>query len=156
MKILKWVLIVLAVAFVCIQFVRPARTNPEFDQSKTLESTAVVTPEAAAILERSCNDCHTSRTRWPWYSNIAPVSWYLASDVNEGRRNLNLSEWGTYNAKKADRKLQEICEQVEHGQMPLKSYLLIHPSAKLSDADRQALCGWTKQEQQRLQASVGK
>lgn len=156
MKILKWVLIVLAVAFVCIQAVRPARTNPEFDQSKTLESTAVVTPETAAILERSCNDCHSSRTRWPWYSNIAPVSWYLVSDVNKGRRNLNLSEWGTYNAKKADRKLQEICEQVEHGQMPLKAYVLIHSSAKLSDADKQTLCGWTKQEQQRLQASGAK
>jgi hypothetical protein len=90
---------------------------------------------------------------WPWYSNVAPVSWYLKSDVDDGRRALSLSDWGTYSQRKAANKLEAMCEEVEKGDMPLKSYLLLHSSAKLSDADRRVLCEWTKQEGKRLQAA---
>jgi hypothetical protein len=152
-KILKWALIVIAALLVAAQVYRPSRTNPPVDESKTMRATTHMTPEVAAILDRSCNDCHSSKTVWPWYSNVAPVSWYLKSDVDDGRRALSLSDWGTYPQRKAANKLEAMCEEVEKGDMPIKPYLLLHPSAKLSDADRRILCEWTKQEGERLQTA---
>jgi hypothetical protein len=153
MKVLKWMLVVLAIIFLAAQMVRPSRTNPPVDESRTLQASVHVTPEVDAILERSCNDCHSNKTRWPWYSEINPVSWWLVNHVNEGRRKLSFSDWGTYPPKRAANKLKEICEQVESGEMPIKSYLPLHPAAKLSDADKQVLCNWANQERTRLLAS---
>lgn len=156
-KILKWALIILGVAFILIQVVRPAKTNPPVDESRTIVSVAQVPAEISAIMERSCNDCHTHKTRWPWYSEIAPVSWYLVHDVNHGREHLNLSDWAAYDKSRALRKLDEICEEVEKGAMPPNAYLLLHPSAKLSDADKKALCEWANRERERInQSQVGK
>lgn len=149
-RILKWALIILAVAFIGIQFVRPAKTNPAVDNTRTIASLGQVPANVSAILERSCNDCHTHNTRWPWYSEIAPVSWYVAHDVNEGREHLNLSDWASYDPKRASRKLDEICEEIEKGAMPPSAYVLLHPSAKLSDEDKKALCEWAKAERERV------
>jgi hypothetical protein len=152
-KFLKWFVVALAVLFVVAQAIRPAMTNPPVDESKTLRANSHVTPEAEAILERSCRDCHSNETVWPWYSQVAPVSWLLTRDVNDGRREVNMSEWGTYSQRKAARKLEAMCEQVEHGEMPLWFYMPLHPQAKLTDADRKTLCDWTKQEAARLSAA---
>jgi Haem-binding domain len=152
-KVLKWALVVLVVLFVAAQFYRPTLSTPPPDESKSMRANTQMTPEVAAILDRSCSDCHSSKTQWPWYSQIAPVSWYLKNHVDEGRSQLSMSDWGTYPSKKAVRKLGEMCEQVEKGDMPLKSYLLLHPVAKLSDADRKTLCDWTNRESTRLQAA---
>ena len=152
-KTLKWIGIILVVLLVTIQAVRPARTNPTVDESQTISVNATVSPEVAAILERACIDCHSSKTTWPWYSEVAPVSWFLADHVNDARKELSLSDWGTYDSKKKARKLKEICEEVEQGGMPLTSYLLLHPAARLSDSDKQTLCEWTRQETERLPAS---
>jgi hypothetical protein len=81
---------------------------------------------------------------------VAPVSWYLARHVNQGRRELNFSDWASYDTRRATHKLEGICEEVKAGEMPMKSYLPLHPSARLSDTDRQALCGWANQERERL------
>ncbi|MDT7688028.1 MAG: hypothetical protein QOJ70_3826 [Acidobacteriota bacterium] len=151
-KALKWLMILLAVLFVAAQGYRPARTNPPFEESKTLRANTHMTPEAAAILERSCKDCHSSETRWPWYSNVSPISWFLQSHVDDGRRQLSFSDWGTYAERKRERKLHEMCEQVESGEMPIRSYLPLHPSAKLSDEDRRVLCDWAHAEEERLAA----
>lgn len=152
-KVLKWALVVLVVLFVAAQFYRPTLSTPPPDESKSMRANTQMTPEVASILDRSCNDCHSSKTQWPWYSQVAPVSWYLKNHVDEGRTQLSMSDWGTYPQKKAVRKLGEMCEQVEKGDMPLKSYLLLHPAAKLSDADRKTLCDWTNKESARLQAA---
>jgi len=155
-RILKWIGIGLVVAFVVIQAIRPAKTNPAVDETKTIQANTQMSPEVSAILERACSDCHSSKTTWPWYSQIAPVSWYVISDVNGGRKELSLSEWGTYEPKRKARKLQEICEQVEKGEMPMESYVLIHPTAKLSDSDKKLLCDWAKQERERVLGSEAK
>ena len=152
-KFLKWAAVALALLFVAAQAIRPAMKNPPVDESKTLRANSQVTPEVGAILDRSCNDCHSNRTVWPWYSQLAPVSWLLTSDVSEGRRQLNFSEWGTYSRRKTANRLRGICEQVEHGDMPLWFYLPLHPTAKLTDADKKTLCDWTKQEAARLSAA---
>ena len=152
MKILKWAAISLGIAIVAIQFVRPAKTNPPIDEASTIGARLQVTPEVAAIFDRSCSDCHSHKTTWPWYSNIAPVSWLVIDDVNEGRKKLNLSDWPT-DPKRSARRLEELCEQIEQKEMPLPKYLYLHPAAKLSDADRQALCDWANRERQRIAAN---
>lgn len=152
-KTLKWIGIILVVLLAAIQAIRPAKTNPPVDETKTIRANTTMSPEVAAILDRACNDCHSNKTTWPWYSQVAPVSWLLVGDVNDGRKDLSLSDWGTYDSKKKARKLKKICEEVETGGMPLRSYLLLHPAARLSDSDKQALCDWTRQEGERVPAS---
>ena len=152
MKWLKRIVLAIAILFVAAQLIRPSMTNPPVDESRTLRARAQVPPEIHAILERSCNDCHSNKTAWPWYSQVAPVSWYLSRHVTEGRRELNISDWAAYDNRRATRKLDEICDQVKAGEMPIKSYLVLHPSASLSDADRQALCDWSEKERARMAA----
>lgn len=149
-KWLKIALIVIVAFLVVAQFFRPSRVNPPIDPAKTLVANAQVPPDVQGILERSCNDCHSNNTVYPWYSNVAPVSWLLASDINGGHHEMNFSEWGTYTQKKKLRKLKAICEQVKQGDMPLWFYLPLHPNAKLSDADKAAICAWTQAETARL------
>jgi Haem-binding domain len=138
--------------FVGLQFVRPARTNPAVDQSQTIHARLQVTPEVAAILDRSCQDCHSNTTRWPWYSNVAPVSWLLTDHVNEGRQHLNLSEWGRYDNRRAKKKLEAMCDEVKDGAMPIRSYTLIHRGTKLSAEDVKTLCDWAEAESARIAA----
>ncbi len=154
-KVLKWSLVVFSLLFVGAQFYRPDRTNPPVDAGKTLAANTRMTPEVEAILRRSCNDCHSSETVWPWYSNVAPASWFLQRHVDEGRRELSFSEWATYPKRKRERKLHEMCEQVESGEMPLKSYLPLHPEARLSDEDKRVVCEWTRAEEQRQPEDPG-
>ena len=149
MKWLKRIVIALVVLLVIAQFIRPARTNPAVDPAKELHA-----PQpAASILQRSCVDCHSNRTVWPWYAQLAPVSWLLADDVKDGRKEVNFSEWETFTPRRHARKLQEICEQVEKHDMPPWFYVPLHPDAKLSDADRQTLCDWAKGERARVIAA---
>jgi cytochrome c551/c552 len=152
-KILKWAGITLAVAFIVSQFIRPAKTNPPVDEASTLSARLQVTPEVEAILNRSCVDCHSHKTVWPWYSNVAPVSWYLTHDVNEGRRHWNVSNWPT-DPKRSAHRLEEMCQQVEKGEMPLAIYVTMHPTAKLTDADKKTLCDWANAERQRMGAAA--
>ena len=152
-KTLKWTGICLVVLLVASQAIRPAKTNPPVDETKTLRANTIMSSEVAAIFERACSDCHSFNTTWPWYSQVAPVSWLLVSDVDNARKSMSLSDWGSYDSKKKASKLQEICEQVDKGDMPLPSYLFLHTAAKLSDADKKTLCDWTRQEGERVLAS---
>lgn len=145
MKWLVRIAIVLAIVFVAIQVIRPARTNPPTDPSRTIQTVMNVPAPVNAILQRSCHDCHSHDTRWPWYSNLAPMSWLVVKDVNEARQHMNFSEWAAYPPKDAEHLLEEMCEEVEKGDMPLEAYVLAHPSAKLSDGERQTLCAWAQQ-----------
>jgi hypothetical protein len=152
-RIVKIVIIVLAVVFVAIQFYRPDRTLPPENPAETLEASTKVPDDVDMILNRSCADCHSNRTTYPWYSNVSPFSWFLANHIAEGRRELNLSVWNTYEIKKKTRTLGDICEQVEDGEMPLPSYLWIHWDAKLKPGEAKILCDWTETEKNRLEDS---
>jgi hypothetical protein len=152
MRVLRWILIVGVVCFLAAQFYRPARTNPASDPSQAIESHLPVTPEVTATFDRSCNDCHSNKTRWPWYSNVAPVSWFVIDHVDDGRRHLNFSDWGRYNAREVDNLLQRICGEVKAGGMPLSSYTPMHPGSKISSEDVKTLCDWTTTEQARIAA----
>ena len=149
-KILKRTILALALLFLGVQVVRPAKTNPPVDQTRTLEANAQVTPEVGAILKRACSDCHSNETSWPWYSDVAPVSWFVIDHVNHGRRHLNFSNWADYAGADANDLLGEIAKTVKEGAMPLESYTMIHSEAKLSDRERRMIVEWAQAERSGL------
>jgi len=133
---MKKILIVLVVILIGIQFIPVERTNPPVSWD--------INPPAniSEILRTSCYDCHSNETIWPWYSKIAPVSFFVAGDVNEGRKHLNFSEWDKYEADKREKILEEIVEEIEKEAMPLTSYTFTHPNAKLDDHRIKLIKGW--------------
>ncbi len=152
-KIIKIIAILVFVSFVGIQIIRPNRTNPPINKAETLEATTNVPENIKAIFNRSCNDCHSNKTVYPWYSNIAPISWKLVEHIEEGRDEMNFSKWGTYSKERKQRKLEKICEEVEERKMPHNQYLWIHWDAKLSDEQIKILCNWTKNEMEKIEKS---
>ena len=149
-KVLKIAAASLLLLFAGAQFVRPERVNPPAVAGQSLEEHARVPPEVAGVLARSCMDCHSNRTDWPWYSNVAPVSWFVIDHVDHGRRHLNFSTWGEYDRWEAVELLNGICATTKGGSMPLGSYTLVHRGARLAPRDWQTLCKWAGEEQERL------
>jgi hypothetical protein len=133
---LKKILIVLAIIVVGIQFIPVDRSNPPVTGKIDAPSNVL------SILKTSCYDCHSNESTWPWYSYIAPVSFLVSSDVEEGRKHLNFSEWDKYDDEKSAKKLEEIIEEVEEGVMPLSKYTLMHPEAKMDQAKIKVLKDW--------------
>jgi len=141
---MKKILIVIIVAFVLIQFFPIDKNNPvatpkmDFLQIKN-------TPEKTATLIRNaCYDCHSNETKYLWYANIQPVGWFLNDHIKEGRKELNFSTFATYDKKRQAKKLKEAAEQLEKNEMPLDSYIILHPEAKLSDADKKEMIDYFK------------
>ena len=149
-KFIKIALLLLAIGIVVLQFFRPSFTNPPIVAGQAIEDSMAVPVEVQMVVARSCNDCHSNKTVYPWYSHIFPFSWFLAGHINEGRHELNFSEWTSYSAKKKAHKLEEICEMVEGAAMPLPSYLWIHRDAVLSEDEKRLLCEWSKGERAKL------
>lgn len=137
---IKIILAVLIIAVVGIQFVPVERTNPQV--TGEVEAPA----EVMDILRRSCYDCHSNETVWPWYSRVAPLSWKVVDDVDEGREEMNFSAWSGYSEKKKAKKIHEIWEEVSEGEMPPWYYTPLHPEAELSAADKETLHNWTEVE----------
>jgi hypothetical protein len=135
--------VLLALAFAGLQFTGPAHTNPETDGSLSLERSERVPADVARTLAAACSDCHSNRTTWPLYSYVAPVSWWTIHHVNRGRAELNFSIWGTYGSRTRETRLRAICELAEKGEMPLRSYVMAHPDARISADDVERLCEWT-------------
>jgi hypothetical protein len=146
---LKWIFGVLVVAFALLQFTNPSRTNPPVKNNFPVTNTP---PQVVTMLRAACYDCHSHETRWPWYSRIAPLSWQIADDVNEGRKNLNLSDWPNDNPKRAAKKLEDMSEEISYGDMPLKKYTLIHADARLTGGQRKELTNWLDAEAVRLKS----
>ena len=143
-RIIRAAIILLVLVFAAIQFVRPPRTNPVTNPTETLAAHAIIPPDAQAILDRACRDCHSNETRWPWYSTVAPVSWFVIDHVDHGRTHFNYSQWGTYDRARQRELLEASCTMARSGAMPIGSYLLMHSSARLTSADVAALCRWTQ------------
>ena len=141
-KILVTVLVAL---FLIAQFVQPTRTNPPVIPSRSLQAHVPVPPNVMPILNRSCGDCHSSATVWPWYSHIAPVSWLVVDDVNTGRSHINFQDWEAQeNPKEAGEHLSLICKEVREKGMPPFSYRLMHKDSRLSQQDIDAICSWSQ------------
>jgi hypothetical protein len=138
-KKLGLAVMVLAVA---VQLPPVARDNPPGSAPNLLYSTAPA--KILQVFARSCQNCHSNQTVWPWYSYVAPFSWIVAHDVHQARRKLNFSEWDRYSRKKREEKLEAVYDQVINGDMPDSKYLLIHRSARLTQEDREAVCAWVE------------
>ena len=149
-KLLKISLAVVIVALVVIQFFSVDKTNPPIVDAETLEAAVSVPPDISLIIGRSCNDCHSNKTIYPWYSHIQPSGWFLRDHVDHGRSHLNFSVFNTYEPKKKAHKLEEVCEMMESRAMPLPSYLWLHRDAVLSDSDAKALCDWANAERAKI------
>ncbi|MEJ2202270.1 MAG: heme-binding domain-containing protein [Desulfuromonadaceae bacterium] len=135
---LKKTLLVLIALAVAIQLVPIRRSNPPV----TAEISGP--PELLSVLRRVCYDCHSNETVWPWYSRVAPASWLVTRDVNEGRGHLNFSHWGDYPAGKQHKLRQEIWEEVEEDAMPPLQYRPFHPEASLDERDKNLIRNWSE------------
>ena len=128
-KIAKNVLLAFAVVLLLAQFIRIDASNPPVRSDL---ASASVKP----VLRRACYDCHSNETTWPWYSSLAPVSWLVGMDVEEGRGHLNFSEWGAYDSGTRLHKLRDIAEEVQGGEMPPWYYAVVHRDSRLSESER--------------------
>ncbi len=145
-RLARRVALVMIVGAFAIQLARPARTNPPTDPSRTLAAVRHLPPDVQDVLERGCRDCHSNDTRWPWYSNVAPISWLVIDDVNHGRRHFNYSDWAQQDQDHIPEVLKNICELTRKQEMPLPIYLWLHSDARPNDRDIATLCDWTQQE----------
>ena len=136
----KVALLAVAALLVVIQFFPPERTNPPSDPAASFEAVVKPPAQVAAIVARACQNCHSHRTVWPWYSRVAPASWLVVDDVVEARRKMNFSAWARMSPERAQEELGDMCREVKAGEMPLWQYRLLHPEAKLSAADVAAVC----------------
>jgi len=138
----KKILIVVALVAVIIQFFRIDKENPAYEPSNDFITVENAPEDIQIILEQACYDCHSHTTTYPWYSNIAPVSWWLKDHVDHGREHLNFSVWASYDAERREHKLEELAEEVEKGEMPLDSYTWTHAESRLTDEQRKKLIDW--------------
>lgn len=138
---MKKVLFAIFAVFILIQFIRPAKNNSK-NETNAISTVMEIPVEVNKIIQTSCADCHTNSTKYPWYNEIAPVSWYMAQHVKEGKEHLNFSEWTTYNKDQIEHLLKDLKEVLNEREMPLESYLLIHKDAKLTENQYQIMYDW--------------
>ncbi|TAK37392.1 MAG: cytochrome C [Saprospiraceae bacterium] len=149
----KKILLALLATLVIIQFIRPEK-NLSGDQTFSISKKYDVPAEVATMMEGACYNCHSNKTEYPWYANVQPVAWWLADHVNEGKKELNFSNFTSRKIAVQNKKFKEIAEQLEEKEMPLPSYtwLGLHPEANLTEAQRQTLIAWAKTQMDTLKA----
>ncbi|TLP79134.1 heme-binding domain-containing protein [Maribacter sp. ACAM166] len=145
MKLLKKISLGVVLVFVAMQFYSPTKNISPGNHTKTFIIETNPSPELKAVFETSCYDCHSNSTTYPWYNNVAPISYWIASHVKEGKEHLNFSEWETYSIDKKDHLLEELEEEVVAAKMPLTEYTYLHGNAKLSNEEVSALVEWVTQ-----------
>ena len=152
-KLLKKIIVYGGILFLVIQVYRPDRTNPPVVPAHKVQALLNVPGNVDAIITRSCGDCHSNETHWPWYTNVSPMSWLVATHVHGGRSRMNFSEWDTMQTRPdlEKERLQGICKEMSSGDMPLSSYLWIHWNAKVSSDEIRVVCDWTVVQLQQMQ-----
>jgi hypothetical protein len=154
MKVVKKILIAIVVVLLVMQFFPP---DKNIGSSNHLNNFLVETNPSETvrgILQNACYDCHSNHTEYPWYNKIAPVSYWMAAHVNDGKKHLNFSEWDNYDLEQKAHKLEELIEEVEEGHMPLPPYLITHESARLNQDEMDALLTWAKQTKQAYSLNI--
>jgi len=142
MKAVKIILITLVLLFIAIQFIPSGIPENKPENKNSIVNSNMVTVPVLNQLRKSCFDCHSNQVKFPWYAKLAPSSWLLANHIRNGKSNLNFSEWEDYSKREKIGLLEEIRDEVGSGNMPLKSYLLIHRDAKLNSEEISALLTW--------------
>jgi hypothetical protein len=136
MNKLKILFILMALILIAIQFIPVNRTNPPVTAGLDAPM------EVITVFKKSCYNCHSNETVWPWYSNIAPISWLISSDVKDGRSHLNFSKWGEFSRKDIVKMKEGIWEEIEKGKMPLSKYIFMHPEAELNQKEMDLIKEW--------------
>jgi hypothetical protein len=144
MKLLKKILLGLVLLFVAGQFIRPTKNIAAGPSANDITAHYPTPPAVKALLTTACYDCHSNTTRYPWYAEIQPTGWWLASHVEDGKKHLNFSEFAAYAPKRAVHKMEEVMDTVTEHEMPLSSYTLIHRDARLTDEQIKLLADWAE------------
>ncbi len=152
MKILRYFLILALIVLVVIQFIRPDKQDGNYLAIDAFEAETNMPAEVKAIFRNNCYDCHSGVTTYPWYADIAPLSYWVNDHIKDGKRHFDVEEWSNYSLKKKDHKLDELIEEVEEGEMPLKSYTLLH--GDLSEEEKELLENWAKATRAQLQSKM--
>ena len=152
MKRLKKILLVLLVLLIAIQLIQPAHNENVQQLPTDIVATYKVPDSVFSVLKVACYDCHSNNTRYPWYSNIQPMAWMMASHISNGKNELNFSEFGGYSIRRQTSKFKSITDQVRDGVMPLWSYQLMHKDANLSDAEKKSIINWAQNLKDSLSA----
>jgi len=139
-----------AIAAAGSSLIHPFGTFGSPDNGQAVLRDAQIDPETLALVQRACENCHSEKTVWPWYSHVAPASWLLERDVQQARLHMNLSHWQDYSPEDRLGLLSEIGSAVRNREMPVQRYLLLHPEARLTDAERQQIYRWTRAERSRI------
>ncbi|UAB81010.1 heme-binding domain-containing protein [Marixanthomonas sp. SCSIO 43207] len=140
MKIVKYILQGLLVILIILQFIRPEKNTNGYESISEFETETKPSSDVSLILKENCYNCHSNHTEYPWYAEIAPISFFINEHINHGKSHFNVSEWNTYSAKKKDRKIEELVEMVEKEEMPLNSYKLLH--GDMSENEQKLLLQW--------------
>jgi hypothetical protein len=147
---LKQATVVVVLVFASAQFIRPQRVNPPTDASQSIQASVGTANGLVAILDRSCGDCHSNRTVWPWYTQVAPVSWVMAAGVKKGREVVNFSEWSSYDASTQHSLMVLACNAASQGTMPGRAWTTLHPEARLSTQDIATICAAARADEAAL------
>jgi len=143
---MKRILLGLLAVLVVLQFFRIDTTNPPIRTDEDFLYLSAPGQELGILIKDACYDCHSYETEYPWYANVAPLSWWIADHIEEGREHLNFSTWAQDDAEKRAYKLEEAAEEVHEGHMPLDSYTWLHADARLSDEQRDRLAAWFEEQ----------
>ena len=141
---LKKILLFLLIVFVAIQFIHPKPNKAAGDQPNYIGKSFAIPEDVKTILQKACYDCHTNNTRYPWYSNIQPVDWWLTNHIKEGKKKLNFDEYTSKRLRYQYGKMDETIDLVKKGEMPLNSYTWIHKDAILTKDEKNKLIGWAE------------
>ena len=144
MKILKKIIISVSIVLVISQFFSPDKNNGDIATVAAFMAETNPSEDVKNILETTCFDCHSAKTKYPWYNSITPVNYWLDEHIRDGKKHLNFSKWNEYSLKKKAHKMDELYEEVEEGEMPLSSYTWTHSEAKLAPAQITAVVAWGK------------
>ncbi|MFY8186194.1 MAG: heme-binding domain-containing protein [Bacteroidia bacterium] len=146
--------IVILVILVIIQFIRPTRNKSTEVQVNDITVAMNVPADVMTVLKTSCYDCHSNNTNDMWYMNIQPIGLWVSNHIEEGKEELNFSEWVKYKPKRKAHKMEEIAEMVNEDEMPMSSYTIIHGEAKLSAAQKKLLVEWAMAAHDSLKAAI--
>jgi len=148
-KRLKIIGSVAVLAFVALQFANPSHQNPPVAPGRDVLASNAPPASVALSLKNACYDCHSFETKWPWYSYVAPVSWYVVRDVNAARATLNFSDWPHDDARRVRKRWKHIAEEVENGEMPMPNFARMHSEARLTEQQRAELVKWASAQADR-------
>lgn len=146
----RYSFLTILILLLAVQFIRPAKNDGLVHTTTHISTVVPVSDTIETILQNSCYDCHSNQTHYPWYTQIQPIGFWLNSHVDEGKEELNFSEFATYKKKKQLHKLDECVEMIEENEMPLSSYTIVHQEAKLTNEQKNLLINWAKNSKQLL------